>query len=57
VEHARRRRPAVFKQIADGLPTKRIAAADDIAQVIELLATNPNITGTVIESDGGARVA
>ncbi|MCM3893958.1 SDR family oxidoreductase [Gordonia sputi] len=50
-------RPAVFKQIADGLPTKRIAAADDIAQVIELLATNPNITGTVIESDGGARVA
>ncbi|WP_287003855.1 MULTISPECIES: hypothetical protein [Gordonia] len=57
MEHARRRRPAVFKQIADGLPTKRIAAADDIAQVIELLATNPNITGTVIESDGGARVA
>ena len=50
-------REAMFREVAAGLPTGRIAAADDIAQVIELLATNPNITGTVVESDGGARVA
>ena len=50
-------REAMFREVAVGLPTGRIAAADDIAQVIELLATNPNITGTVVESDGGARVA
>ncbi|WP_232030188.1 SDR family oxidoreductase [Streptomyces lincolnensis] len=49
-------RSAFFKQAADTLPTKRIATAPDIAEVIVLLATNPNITGTVIETDGGARL-
>ncbi|QNE19495.1 SDR family oxidoreductase [Kribbella qitaiheensis] len=47
-------RTAFFKQAADGLPTKRIATAADIAEAIVLLAANPNITGTVIETDGGA---
>lgn len=50
-------RGGLFAQIAEGLPTKRIATADDVAQVLVLLATNPNITGTVIESDGGAHLA
>ncbi|MEV6107347.1 SDR family oxidoreductase [Streptomyces sp. NPDC051940] len=50
-------RSAFFKQAADTLPTKRIATASDIAEAIVLLATNPNITGTVIETDGGARLA
>jgi NAD(P)-dependent dehydrogenase (short-subunit alcohol dehydrogenase family) len=49
-------RSAFFKQAADGLPTKRIATAPDIAEAIVLLATNPNITGSVIETDGGARL-
>ena len=49
-------RSAFFKQAADTLPTKRIATAPDIAEAIVLLATNPNITGTVIETDGGARL-
>lgn len=49
-------RAAFFKQAADGLPTKRIATAADIAEAIVLLATNPNITGTVLETDGGARL-
>ncbi len=49
-------RAAIFKQAADGLPTKRIATAPDIAEAIVLLATNPNITGTIIETDGGARL-
>jgi NAD(P)-dependent dehydrogenase (short-subunit alcohol dehydrogenase family) len=49
-------RSAFFKQAADALPTKRIATAPDVAEAIVLLATNPNITGTVIETDGGARL-
>jgi NAD(P)-dependent dehydrogenase (short-subunit alcohol dehydrogenase family) len=49
-------RSALFKQAADGLPTKRIAMAPDVAEAIVLLATNPNITGTVIETDGGAHL-
>ncbi|MFF7987890.1 SDR family oxidoreductase [Streptomyces sp. NPDC007901] len=49
-------RSAFFKQAADALPTKRIATAPDVAEAILLLATNPNITGTVIETDGGARL-
>jgi NAD(P)-dependent dehydrogenase (short-subunit alcohol dehydrogenase family) len=47
-------RSAFFEQAAAALPTKRIATAEDIAETIVLLATNPNLTGTVIETDGGA---
>jgi NAD(P)-dependent dehydrogenase (short-subunit alcohol dehydrogenase family) len=50
-------REGFFTQVAASLPTKRIATADDLAQILVLLATNPNITGTVIESDGGAHLA
>lgn len=49
-------RAAFFDQAAAALPTKRIATAADIAEAIVLLATNPNITGTVLETDGGARL-
>ncbi|TCC29863.1 SDR family oxidoreductase [Kribbella sindirgiensis] len=49
-------RTAFFKQAAESLPVKQIATASDIAEAIVLLATNPNITGTVIETDGGARL-
>jgi NAD(P)-dependent dehydrogenase (short-subunit alcohol dehydrogenase family) len=52
-EDARR---AYFAQAAAVLPARRIATADDIAEVTVLAATNPNITGTVIEADGGARL-
>jgi hypothetical protein len=38
------------------LPTRRIATADDIAEVVVLAATNPNLTGTIIETDGGAHL-
>jgi len=47
-------RKEAFTAAAAALPTRRIATADDIAEVVVLAATNPNITGTVIESDGGA---
>ncbi|MFK4085323.1 SDR family oxidoreductase [Kribbella sp. NPDC020789] len=49
-------RTAFFKQAAESLPTKRIATADDVAEAVVLLATNPNITGTVLETDGGVRL-
>jgi NAD(P)-dependent dehydrogenase (short-subunit alcohol dehydrogenase family) len=52
-EEARRE---YFAQTARVLPNRRIATADDVAEAAVLAATNPNITGTVIETDGGARL-
>ena len=52
-EDARR---AYFAQAAQALPARRIATAEDIAEVVVLAATNPNLTGTIIETDGGARL-
>ena len=49
-------RTEFFKQAAATLPVRRIATAHDVAEAVVLLATNPNITGTVIETDGGARL-
>lgn len=50
-------RKAYFARMAELLPTRRIAAPEDVAEVVALAATNPNLTGTVIEADGGALVA
>jgi NAD(P)-dependent dehydrogenase (short-subunit alcohol dehydrogenase family) len=49
-------RLAYFESAAKSLPAGRIATADDVAEAVVLAATNPNITGTIIESDGGARL-
>ena len=49
-------RKAYFTQAAQALPARRIATADDIAEAVILAATNPNPTGTVIQTDGGARL-
>jgi NAD(P)-dependent dehydrogenase (short-subunit alcohol dehydrogenase family) len=49
-------RDAYFAAAAQTLPTGRVATADDLAEAVVLVATNPNITGTVLESDGGARL-
>jgi NAD(P)-dependent dehydrogenase (short-subunit alcohol dehydrogenase family) len=49
-------RQAYFAQATRALPARRIATADDIADAVVLAATNPNLTGTVIETDGGARL-
>jgi NAD(P)-dependent dehydrogenase (short-subunit alcohol dehydrogenase family) len=49
-------RQGFFAQAAAVLPTRRVATADDVAEVVALAATNPNLTGTVIEADGGARL-
>lgn len=52
-EDARR---AYFAQAAQALPARRVATADDVAEVVVMAATNGNLTGTVIEADGGARL-
>jgi NAD(P)-dependent dehydrogenase (short-subunit alcohol dehydrogenase family) len=52
-EDARR---AYFDTAARALPARQIASADQVAEVVVLAATNPNITGTVIETDAGARL-
>jgi NAD(P)-dependent dehydrogenase (short-subunit alcohol dehydrogenase family) len=49
-------RSAFFAQSATVLPARRVATAADVAEAVVLAATNPNITGTVIETDGGARL-
>jgi NAD(P)-dependent dehydrogenase (short-subunit alcohol dehydrogenase family) len=49
-------RRAYFAQAAQALPARRIATADDIAAAVVLAATNPNLTGTIIPSDVGARL-
>jgi NAD(P)-dependent dehydrogenase (short-subunit alcohol dehydrogenase family) len=49
-------RQAYFAQAAQVLPVRRIATAEDVAEVVVLAATNANTTGTIIETDGGARL-
>lgn len=49
-------RAAYFAGAASALPVRRVATADDIAEVVVLAATNRNLTGTVLEADGGARL-
>jgi NAD(P)-dependent dehydrogenase (short-subunit alcohol dehydrogenase family) len=49
-------REAFFAQSAQALPNRRIATADDVAEAVVLAATNANITGTVLETDGGLRL-
>jgi NAD(P)-dependent dehydrogenase (short-subunit alcohol dehydrogenase family) len=49
-------RQAYFALASRQLPTRRVATAEDVAEAVVLAATNRNLTGTVIETDGGARL-
>jgi NAD(P)-dependent dehydrogenase (short-subunit alcohol dehydrogenase family) len=49
-------REGFFAQTAASIPARRVATADDVAEVVTLAATNRNLTGTVLEADGGARL-
>jgi NAD(P)-dependent dehydrogenase (short-subunit alcohol dehydrogenase family) len=49
-------RVAYFAHAAQTLPARRVATAEDVAEVVAMAATNPNLTGTIIEADGGARL-
>lgn len=50
-------RAAMFKSVASGLPVKRVADADDIAQAALFLSTNRFTTGHVLDVDGGHLIA
>jgi NAD(P)-dependent dehydrogenase (short-subunit alcohol dehydrogenase family) len=45
-----------FAAAEKGLPVRHVSSADEIAEAVALLATNPSITGTVLQVDGGARL-
>ncbi|WP_326837699.1 SDR family oxidoreductase [Amycolatopsis rhabdoformis] len=49
-------RAAYFAQVASVLPTRQVASAEDVAEAVVFAATNSTTTGTVLESDGGARL-
>jgi NAD(P)-dependent dehydrogenase (short-subunit alcohol dehydrogenase family) len=49
-------RRAYFAHAAGQLPARRIATAEDVADAVVLAATNRNLTGSIIETDGGARL-
>lgn len=49
-------REGFFAQTAAAIPSRRVATADDVAEVVALAATNRNLSGTVLEADGGARL-
>jgi NAD(P)-dependent dehydrogenase (short-subunit alcohol dehydrogenase family) len=50
-------REAVFKGVAQTVPAGRIGRPEHVAQAILLLATNPYVTGTVLDVAGGAHLA
>jgi NAD(P)-dependent dehydrogenase (short-subunit alcohol dehydrogenase family) len=49
-------RDVYFQAAAQALPSRHIATAEEVAEVVVLAATNTTTTGTIIEADGGARL-
>ncbi len=49
-------RKAFFAQITQVLPSRHLATPEDIADAVVLVAANRNMSGTVIEADGGGRL-
>lgn len=47
---------AMFRDMAERLPARRIGEPSDIASAVMLLLTNGYITGTTLEVDGGRRL-
>ncbi|MDT7532010.1 SDR family oxidoreductase [Sphingobium sp. SA2] len=50
-------REALFAGLRTSLPTRRIGTPEDLAAAAILLMTNPFITGTVLDVDGGGRLS
>ena len=42
--------------MAESLPVRRVGQPEDIAEAVLLLMKNPNITGTILNIDGGLRL-
>ena len=51
------KRDAMFDAAAAHLPARRVGQADDVAQAILFVATNPFVTGSTITVDGGGSIA
>jgi NAD(P)-dependent dehydrogenase (short-subunit alcohol dehydrogenase family) len=47
----------MYESAARSLPTGRVGRPEDVAQALVYVLTNGFVTGTVIECDGGARIA
>ncbi len=48
---------AIFDRMAGLLPAGRVGTAEDIAKAVMFLVTGSYVTGTVLEVDGGIRMA
>lgn len=46
----------ILASIAEKLPVKKIATADEVAAAVLFLMSNPSVTGEVIHIDGGMRL-
>ncbi|TLU72030.1 SDR family oxidoreductase [Lichenicoccus roseus] len=49
-------RAAMFDRMRSGLPVRRLGQAEDVAQAILFAASNPFVTGSTINVDGGGRI-
>ncbi|RJL25104.1 SDR family oxidoreductase [Bailinhaonella thermotolerans] len=45
-----------FASVSRALPVRHVATAEEVAEAVAFAATNANVTGTVLETDGGARL-
>ena len=50
-------RQALYERMRTGLPARRMGQAEDVAQAIVFVASNPFVTGTTVSVDGGGRIA
>jgi len=50
-------RAQLFDGIAKALPAGHVAQPEEIAQAVYFMATNPYITGSILEVAGGAHLA
>jgi NAD(P)-dependent dehydrogenase (short-subunit alcohol dehydrogenase family) len=50
-------RDAMFAAAASRLPVRRVGQAEDVAQAIVFLASNPYVTGSTVLVDGGGSIA
>jgi hypothetical protein len=57
VEHGRRREHAFFANVAGGLPVGRVGEVEDEAHAALAVLENGFINGTVVNADGGGRIA
>lgn len=49
-------RRAMYEKMRTALPARRVGHADDVAQAIAFVASNPFVTGATISVDGGGSI-